>query len=126
MVDFGDYELTRGRPHPMIDNTLRLARLAEEAADPRTTVVLLDVVLGHGAHPDPSADLAPAIAAAREGAAADGRSLAVVVALIGSTGDPQGLQRQAAALAGAGAAVFASNAQAARHAVALARKGSDA
>ncbi len=126
MVDFGDDELTRGRPHPMIDNTLRLARLAEEAADPRTSVVLLDVVLGHGAHPDPSADLAPAIAAAREAAAADGRSLAVVVALVGSTGDPQGLERQAAALAGAGAAVFASNAQAARHAVALAREGSDA
>lgn len=123
MIDFGDDELTRGRPHPMIDNTLRLGRLAEEAADPRTAVVLLDVVLGHGAHPDPAADLAPAVAAARAGAAAAGRDLAVVVALVGSTGDPQGLQRQAAALADAGALVFASNAQAARQAVSLVQEG---
>jgi FdrA protein len=123
MIDFGDDALTRGRPHPMIDNTLRLARLAEEAADPRTAVVLLDVVLGHGAHPDPAADLAPAIVDARAAAAAAGRDLAVVVALVGSTGDPQGLQRQATALAGAGALVFASNAQAARQAVSLVQEG---
>jgi FdrA protein len=123
MIDFGDDELTRGRPHPMIDNTLRLARLAEEAADPRTAVILLDVVLGHGAHPDPAADLAPAIEDARAGAAAAGRGLAVVVALVGSTGDPQGLPRQATALAGAGALVFASNAQAARQAVSLVQEG---
>ena len=47
----------------MIDQTLRLEQLAAEAADPAVAVVLLDVVLGHGAHPDPAAELAPAIAA---------------------------------------------------------------
>jgi FdrA protein len=111
MIDFGDDELTRGRPHPMIDASLRLQRLAAEAADPSTSVVLLDVVLGHGAHPDPAAELAPAIAAAGE--------LAVVVALIGSTGDPQGFAAQAARLHEAGADVFASNAAAARRAIGL-------
>jgi FdrA protein len=113
MIDFGDDAYTRGRPHPMIDNGLRLERLAAEAADPSCGVILLDVVLGHGAHPDPSADLAPAIADAVAG------GKAVVVSLVGTDGDPQGLARQADALSGAGAAVFRANADAARHAVAL-------
>ncbi len=118
MIDFGDDELTAGRPHPMIDQRLRLARLAAEAADPQVGVILLDVVLGHGAHPDPASELAPAIAAALAGRGAG--DLAVVVSLIGARSDPQGLAGQAAALAGAGAHVFASNAQAARFACELA------
>ncbi|MBI3686992.1 MAG: FdrA family protein [Actinobacteria bacterium] len=117
MVDFGADELTRGRPHPMIDNTLRLRRLAQEAADPAGGTVLLDVVLGHAADPDPAAVLAPAIAAAVAG------GLAVVVSLTGTDNDPQDLNRQAGALRAAGAAVFRSNADAARHAVALVRAG---
>jgi FdrA protein len=110
MIDFGDDELTAGRAHPMIDPSLRLERLTAEAADPAVAVVLLDVVLGHGAHPDPAAELGPAIAAARAS------GVAVVVSLIGAKSDPQGLARQAAALQAAGADVFASNAAAARFA----------
>ncbi|MGB9376162.1 MAG: hypothetical protein WCB04_01470 [Mycobacteriales bacterium] len=119
MIDFGDDALTAGRPHPMIDPTLRTERLQAEAAEQATAVVLLDVVLGHGAAADPAGDLAPAIAAARRRAADDGRDLAVVVSLCGCADDPQGLEAQAAALAGAGAHVFASNASAARYAVSL-------
>jgi len=114
VIDYGDDELTAGRPHPMIDQRLRLDRLAADAADQATGVILLDVVLGHGAHPDPAAELGPAIEAARSG-----RDLPVVVALIGARTDPQGLAAQAEALAGAGAHVFASNAQAARFACSL-------
>jgi FdrA protein len=114
MIDFGDDEMTRGRAHPMIDPTLRLERLAAEAADPSTGVLLLDVVLGYGAEPDPAALLAPAIEAARSG-----RDLPVVISLCGTSADPQDRDRQAAALHAAGAAVFSSNAAAARHAVAL-------
>jgi FdrA protein len=113
MVDFGDDELTRGRPHPMIDGTRRLERLAAEAADPSCAVILVDVVLGYVADADPAATLAPAVAAARD------RGVAVVVSLTGTAGDPQGLHRQAEALRDAGAAVFASNAGAARYAVGL-------
>jgi FdrA protein len=113
MIDFGDDELTAGRPHPMIDQSLRLERLATEAADPAVSVALLDVVLGHGAHPDPSAELGPAIAAARA------NGVTVVVSLIGAASDPQGLARQAAVLQAAGADVFASNAAAARFACQL-------
>jgi len=119
MIDFGDDRLTEGRPHPMIDPTLRLVRIGAEAADPTCGVLLVDVVLGHAAHPDPAAGLVPAIRAAHARATADGRDLAVVVALIGSDGDPQGRDAQAEAICTAGASVHLSNAAAARKAVAL-------
>ena len=111
--------MTVGRAHPMIDPTLRLDALAEAAADPGTAALLLDVVLGHGAQDDPAADLAPAIREARRA----GGDLPVVLACIGTDGDPQGLASQAEALAAAGAQVFASNAAAARHAVSLVEPG---
>ena len=119
MIDFGDDRLTAGRPHPMIDPSLRIERIAAEAADPACAVLLLDVVLGYGADPDPARSLAPAVARARERAGADGRDLAVVVSLIGSRGDPQGRDATAEALAAAGASVHLSNAAAARAALAL-------
>src|SRR3989304_3845383 len=76
---------TVGGLHPMIDNDLRLRRLRQEAADPETAVILLDVVLGEGAHADPASELAPALAEAL------GRpGLTVVVVLVGTQEDPQG------------------------------------
>jgi FdrA protein len=119
VIDFGDDELTRGRPHPMIDPSLRLERIALEAADPGCGVLLVDLVLGHGAHPDPAGELAESIRAARSTAAGDGRELAVVVSLTGTERDPQGLARCAVALRGAGAGVYVSNAQATRRALSL-------
>ncbi|WP_329093182.1 FdrA family protein [Actinomadura citrea] len=114
-TDFGDDAYTRGRAHPMIDPTLRLEALRAEAADDGCGVLLLDVVLGYGAEPDPAAALAPAIAAALR----DRPGLAVVVSLCGTPADPQDRDRQAVALCEAGADVFASNAQATRHALTL-------
>ncbi|MEP6761178.1 MAG: FdrA family protein [Sporichthyaceae bacterium] len=122
MIDFGDDRLTQGRAHPMIDQRSRLERVAAETKDPRTAVLLLDVVLGYGAHPDPASELAPALADSIRTARADGRSLAVVVSLCGTEGDPQGLARQGDALAAAGAVVHRSNADAARAAAALTRE----
>jgi hypothetical protein len=110
----------------MIDPTLRLDLLAEQAADPDVTVVLLDVVLGHAADPDPALRMAPAIRAAIAAAAAAGRTLSVVVALCGTQSDPQDREAQAAALVTAGARVFASNAAAARTAASLAGAGGPA
>ncbi len=123
MIDFGTDQLTQGRPHPMIDGTLRLEHLAEQAADPDCSVILVDVVLGHAAHPDPAAELAVAIEAGRRTAKDAGRELAFVVTLVGTADDPQSLSRQATALWDAGAAVFVSNSEAARYAVALAGGG---
>ncbi len=109
-IDFGDDAYTTGRAHPMIDPSLRLEHLAQVAADPDTAVILLDVVLGHGAEPDPAGRLAPAI---RE------IGVPVVVAVVGTAHDPQGLARQVAALAEAGAEVHLSNAHATRRAIQL-------
>ncbi len=118
MIDLGDDEYTVGRPHPMIDFGPRIALIETEAANPECRVIMLDCVLGHGAHPDPAAELAPAIRSAIASAAAP---LTVVVSLVGAPSDPQDLTRQAQALQDAGAWVFSSNAAAARFAVPLAR-----
>jgi FdrA protein len=115
VVDFGDDALTQGRAHPMIDPTLRLEYLAKTAAAPGTAVILLDVVLGHGAEPDPASSLAPAIAKVR----AD-HGMPVVVACVGTESDPQVLSRQAETLAAAGAEVHLSNAAATQRAIELA------
>jgi len=122
-VDFGDDAMTEGRAHPMIDPSLRAERIRREAEDPETGVLLLDVVLGHGAHPDPAGELQGHIEralAARPG------GLSVVVALCGAAGDPQGLDRQAATLRAAGALVTRSSANAARLALAAAGLGRQA
>ena len=122
-IDYGDDDLTQGRAHPMIDPSVRLQALHRTAITAGSAgagvVVVLDVVLGHGAHPDPAAELASAIATAHQAAAARGVDLATVVSLCGSTGDPQGLGAQAESLAAAGASVYLSNAMAARAAVDL-------
>ncbi|HVN11332.1 MAG TPA: hypothetical protein VMT69_04510, partial [Kineosporiaceae bacterium] len=118
MIDFGDDELTRGRPHPMIDGSLRaewIMRRAEEAtARGEGVVLLLDVVLGHAASPDPARELTPALETAA--ALAD---VAIVVSLCGTEGDPQNLDGQAERLRATGASVHLSNADAARTAVRL-------
>lgn len=119
MIDFGSDEMTQGRPHPMIDPTIRLEHLAKVSADPKVRVVLMDVVLGHGADADPAGALAPAIRQARETAQADGRELSFVLACVGTSGDPQDLARQAETLAEAGAEVHLSNAQATGRALTL-------
>ena len=121
VIDFGDDGLTQGRAHPMIDPSLRMDRIAAEAADPTCGVLLLDLVLGHGAHPDPAGGLAEAIRTAKEAAFAAGRDLPVVVSLTGADGDPQDRGATEATLAAAGASVFLSNAAATRHAVGLLR-----
>lgn len=108
-LDLGSDEFTRGRPHPMIDPTLRLQYLSRAAEDSETAVILLDIVLGFCSHPNPAAIYAPAIAQARARATAAGRHLPVIVSLCGTEGDPQRLSMQRAALEDAGAFVYESN-----------------
>ena len=113
-VDLGEEEFTVGRLHPMMDNDLRIRRLLQEAGDPQTAVLMLDVVLGYGAHPDPAQELAPALRKARLLAAESGRVLPVVASVTGTEQDPQRLSQQASALLEAGVTLCASNAAAAR------------
>lgn len=122
LIDLGEDEFTVGRLHPMIDNDLRIRRLEKEAADPEVAVILLDVVLGYGAHPDPASELAPAIAQARRVAANAGRYLEVVTVVSGTDEDPQKMAGQVQALKEAGAVVETSNDVAARRVGRLLRK----
>lgn len=114
LIDLGDDVFTRGRPHPMIDHRLRNERIQREAADPEVAVLLLDTVLGYGAHADPAAEMAPAIRAALALARGAGRTLAVVGFVCGTASDPQGLVRQEQILRDAGMVLADSNAQAVR------------
>jgi FdrA protein len=102
IIDLGEDEFTVGRLHPMLDNDLRSKRILQEASDPTVAVLLLDVVLGHGAHPNPAAELAPALAHARRLAAAAGRHLEIVALVVGTDGDPQALEAQVEQLTAAG------------------------
>ncbi|NOR90028.1 MAG: acyl-CoA synthetase FdrA [Anaerolineales bacterium] len=115
IVDLGEDEFTVGRLHPMMDNDLRIRRLEQEASDPEVAVLLLDVVLGHGAHPDPASELAPAIQSGLETASKAGRHLQVVAVVVGTDEDPQGLDEQISQLEAAGAKVWTSNEAAARY-----------
>ena len=121
-VDMGEEIFTSGRPHPMIDNSLRLRRLQEEARDPQVAVIMLDVVLGYGAHPDPVAEIGPAVQAAREAAAATGRSVPIVASVTGTPQDPQGFEHTVTGLERAGVLVCECNAAAARLAGMLVQK----
>jgi FdrA protein len=115
IVDLGEDEFTVGRLHPMMDNDLRIRRLRQEADDPEVAVILLDVVLGYGSHPDPASELGPAIAEARTGAEQAGRHLEVVAVVVGTDEDPQGLDAQVEQLRAAGARVEVSNDAAVRY-----------
>jgi CoA-ligase len=115
VTDYGDDRYTQGRLHPMLDPSLRNQAILEAAARPEVGAVLLDVILGHGSHPDPGGVVAPVIQHALE----QRPGLKVVVHLLGTDLDPQGLTGQAQALRQAGAEVFTSNAAAAQAARAL-------
>jgi succinyl-CoA synthetase alpha subunit len=113
ILDLGDDEYTVGRPHPMIDPRLRSEQIVAAAQDPNVGVVLLDIGLGYGSHPDPAGALAPAIEAARAAASDAGRHLVFVASVCGTDLDPQGLAGQERSLIDAGVQLAASNARAA-------------
>jgi FdrA protein len=120
-LDLGEEEYTKGRPHPMIDPEARIEHLRVEGARADVAVVLLDVVLGYGAHDDPAGRLAPVCADIRAG----GRGPAVVAYVLGTDADPQGLDAQRAALVEAGCIVPPTAGRAALAAAALAARRPD-
>src|SRR5213596_3408340 len=117
VVDLGEDVFTVGRPHPMIDGRVRREWIDREGRDAGTAVLLVDVVLGYGAHRDPAGEIVPAIRAVRAR-----RPLAVVASVCGTDGDPQSRAAQIATLRDAGVIVMDGNAQAARLAAAIARR----
>ena len=116
LVDMGADVFTVGRPHPMIDSTLRAQRLLTEAQDPEVGLLLLDFSLGFSASPDPAGELAPAISQARAEAVRRGRQMIVAASVCGTELDAQGYDRQVSSLEQVGAVVFPSAVAAARFA----------
>jgi FdrA protein len=106
ILDLGADEFTVGRLHPMMDFDLRRRRLRQEVADPEVRLILLDLVLGEGAHADPAGEMAPEIERAFEEAEAAGRALEIAVLVIGTDEDPQDLPTQISTLERTGAHVF--------------------
>jgi FdrA protein len=103
ILDLGEEEYTQGRPHPMVDLELRRRMLREDG--PQAGCILLDVVLGHGSHPDPAGELAETLEAL---------TCPVIAHVCGTKNDPQDAERQAATLREAGVHVAPTNAAAAR------------
>jgi FdrA protein len=110
-TDFGEATLTSGRPHPMIDPSLRAAYIERDAANENVSALVFDVVLGHGGHPDPAGAL---VAALKSALARRDSPLSAIAAVCGTERDPQGLAAQTQCLEAAGAVVTRSPAHAAR------------
>ena len=117
-IDMGDDYFTRGKPHPMIDPSLRNKRIVQEALEPDTAAVLLDFVLGHGSHPDPVGVALPAVDEAK--AALKGRKILWLASVVGTKDDPQNYREQINKLLDAGFIVSESNVRLARLAASIA------
>jgi FdrA protein len=113
-LDLGEEEYTKGRPHPMIDPQARIEFLEKQVDDPSVAAVLLDVVIGDGAHEDPAGMLADAIEKVTSSGAA------VVAYVLGTELDPQGFESQQETLRRAGCIVTETAARAALAATAIA------
>lgn len=125
VVDYGEDEFTVGRPHPMIDYSLRNRKILEEAQSRDTAVILLDVVLGYGSNMKPAEELAPVIKEAVETAEKDNRQLSVICSITGTDKDPQNRKFVEQSLKEGGVIVMPSNAAACRLAGLIAKKLED-
>lgn len=112
-LDLGEEEYTNGRPHPMIDTEARVAFLREQINDPAVAAVLLDVVIGDGAHENPASVLAPVAGEIVKSGAQ------VIVYVLGTDNDTQGFEAQRDIFRAAGCVVTETAARAALAASAL-------
>jgi FdrA protein len=113
LVDMGDEGFTLGRPHPMIDSSLRAQRVLAEFSDPSVAVLLLDFILGYNAAMDPVGEILEAVLEGRQRRSSEAGDIAVVASMCGTEDDPQDLALQSRMLREAGVHVFSSNARAA-------------
>ncbi len=117
-LDLGDDKYTMGKPHPMIDPTIRNGKIAEEAKNKETAAIILDFVIGHGAHDDPASVALKSIQEAK----AASPNMVIIAYVCGTEKDFQGLQKQKDILTSAGVIIADSNAQAARIAAEVIRR----
>jgi FdrA protein len=123
IMDLGEEEFTKGRPHPMIDPTIRKLRILEEVKDPEVGVVLLDFVLGYGSNPDPVGAIIDELQMAKEIANKEGRYLPVITHVCGTKNDIQGYERSISKLHSVGCIVMPTNALAVIASALIAQRG---
>jgi FdrA protein len=123
IIDLGQEEFTSARAHPMIDPTIRKIRLVEEAKDPEVAVILMDIMLGYGSHPDPAGTMLSAIAEAKRVSNSAGRVLPILAHICGTEQDPQPLSEQERKLREAGVQVFKTNATLAMAGAMISKRG---
>lgn len=116
LIDMGDEELTKGKPHPVMEPSVLKDRLFREATDPEVAVVLFDLLLGYGANKDPVATIFKTLEDIRRKLARENRRVELVCTLTGTDRDPQNFGEQKRRLTELGVAVFHSNAQATMYA----------
>jgi len=119
IIDLGDDEFTVGKPHPMIDYSTRCKRILEEARDPETAVILLDIVLGYGSNMDPLSEIIPVIRKVKEITAKHKCHLPIICSVTGTDKDPQNRTSVATALQSEDVIVMKSNAAASRLAISI-------
>ena len=117
IIDLGSDEYTRGRPHPMIDPSVRDDALRAALQNPSIAVILVDVVIGYGAHSDPAGHLVQIVEKRGNDAPL------IVASVCGTEQDTQIRSAQARRLQDAGILVAPSNADACKLALALVMSG---
>ena len=123
IIDLGEDEFTAGRPHPMIDFSLRNQRIIQEAQDPSVAVILLDLVLGHGANLSPLDELVPTIEKAQDLCKQQSRLLPIICSVTGTDNDPQIKAQVVTALTKLQVVVAPSNAKALKLALSVLKGG---
>ena len=113
IIDLGADEFTKGKPHPMIDPSVRDETLRAALADPSIAVILVDLVIGYGAHADPAGSLVDVV----KGRGA--KAPLIVASVCGTEQDPQVRSRQIQRLESEGILVAPSNADACELALAI-------
>lgn len=123
VIDLGEEEFTKGRPHPMIDPTIRKLRILEEAKDPGVSVLLLDFVLGYGSNSDPVGAVIDELQLAKETARRQGRYLSIITHVCGTKNDIQDYERSVSKLQSVGCVVMPTNALTVIASVVVAQRG---
>ncbi|MFM1538397.1 bifunctional FdrA/YlbE family protein [Helcococcus bovis] len=109
VIDLGDDMYTQGRPHPMIDPRKRIESMTEALDDPKTGVILFDVVLGYGSHEDMAGALLPGIKQLQDKSKEEGRKVYFVATVCGTRKDPQNYDEQVKKLKDAGIIIEETN-----------------
>lgn len=109
IIDLGDDAYTLNRAHPMIDPSVRNELIIEAGIAPETAVIVLDIVIGFGAHENPAEQVVQTIAEAKAQRPPEFGEVSYMAFVCGTEGDYQDIRQQKACLRQAGVMLFANN-----------------